>query len=368
MKNIAGKIKNYFKAYRQPVEFDLLNRFNFFPISKEPVIIFTYIGWNLSNVAWMASQLKVDKVTFLVGFSRYINTWKARHLKKQIVQLGKMYPGLEIVFLVNSEEEKSIFNSLEIESYFVPNNCHQREDIFEVIPGLDKKYNAVMNARMARWKRIELGNKIDNIALITIQDDEKYLREMRELFRSSYWPNYERDNKYSYLSRDKINTILNESYVGLIFSEIEGNNRATIEYLMSGIPVVSTKSKGGRDYFITPECGRIVEANENAIVTAVEELKSLEFDPFQIRKLTMDKIFKHRNVFIQIVEKVSNGSVKIELSSWLDKFPSNMEFRCNAENFMLFYKSDYFDTLPPATSEAYLKKNYYTIWEKILVD
>ena len=368
MKNIAGKIKNFVKAYRQPVEFDLLNRFNFFPISKDPVILFTYIGWNLSNVAWMASQLNVDNVTFLVGFSRYISTWKVQHLKKQLTQLYKMYPGLNIIFLVNSEEEKRNFNSLGIDSYFVPNNCHQREDIFEVIPGLDKKYHAVMNARMARWKRIELGSKIDNIAFITIQDDEKYLAEMKGLFRSAYWPNYEEGNKYTYLSRDKINTILNESYVGLIFSEMEGNNRATIEYLLSGIPVVSTKSKGGRDYFITPECGRIVDANQNAIAAAVEELISLELDPGQIRKLTMDKINQHRNVFVQIVEKVSNGSVKIELSSWLDKFPSNMEFRCNAENFKLFYKSDYFDTLPPATSEAYLKKNYYTIWEKILVD
>ena len=54
------------------------------------------------------------------------------------------------------------------------------------------------------------------------------------------------------MNDEEVNNFLNQCKVGIILSEVEGANYASIQYLLAGLPVVSTKSKGGRDVFFDP--------------------------------------------------------------------------------------------------------------------
>jgi len=53
------------------------------------------------------------------------------------------------------------------------------------------------------------------------------------------------------LSPEEVNVMVNKSKIGIMTTELEGVSWASLEYLMCGIPVISCKSKGGRDVYYT---------------------------------------------------------------------------------------------------------------------
>ncbi len=77
--------------------------------------------------------------------------------------------------------------------------------------------------------------------------------------------------------------IVRRSHSGLILSEREGVCRASCEYLLAGIPVVSTRSAGGRDVWYDDYNAILVEPTAEAVATAVEELVAHPRDPRRIR-------------------------------------------------------------------------------------
>lgn len=63
------------------------------------------------------------------------------------------------------------------------------------------------------------------------------------------FPQYENGHYVHYFSIDKINEIYGQSRCGLILSAEEGACFAAMEYLLCGLPVVTTPNIGGRDEF-----------------------------------------------------------------------------------------------------------------------
>jgi hypothetical protein len=115
---------------------------------------------------------------------------------------------------------------------------HRSEDL-----SLNKIFYMVMNTRPEAWKRPFFAAGIRNLAIIkgaNYQPHNYY--DLKSLN-----PAYINDER---ISPEEVVSILNRSYCGGIFSEKEGGNYSSGEYLLCGIPVVSTPSKGGRnEYF-----------------------------------------------------------------------------------------------------------------------
>lgn len=61
---------------------------------------------------------------------------------------------------------------------------------------------------------------------------------------------------------------LNESKIGGIFSEIEGQCIAFGEYLLCGLPIISTFCSGGREVFYNEKNSIMCEANEEYVFEA----------------------------------------------------------------------------------------------------
>ena len=174
-----------------------------------------------------------------------------------------------------------------------------------------KIYNLVMNARPEKVKRPWLAMKVPHIAAIK-----------GKLFSpNNFWdlgqlhPDYLNQER---ITLDEVVTILNQSYVGGIFSEKEGSCFASSEYLLCGLPVVSTICSGGREIWYNDYNSLIVEPDEYAIAQAVEllanKVKDKKIDPYQIREhhialslIQRDRLHRLLNEFIE--------DLKVEISA-----------------------------------------------------
>lgn len=366
MNKLLATAKEVIKAYREPLRTEPLRRFNFFPIAHAPLVLFTYTGWDLGNVFYMSEELAGQDALFAVGFSRYPRRWQLRYMRRQLRLYNRRYPRNKVIFLANSSEEQANMMEFGFKTYQVSNNALQREDQFELDAQAEKKYDAVMTARMAPWKRMELARKVENLALITIPDDEAYGREMRDVLSHATWANFDEAGTYHYLSREEVAEVVNSARVGLILSAFEGNNRASIEYLMCGIAVVSTPSKGGRDMFFDEDYCRIVDANPAAVRAGVQDLVRRSISPEEIRSRTLEKINEHRARFLAAISECTAGQVSIDPDRWLDLFPDNMDFRCKPVHFRKFLESDFFRSVPPVKSEKRLRKDHPDLWADIV--
>jgi glycosyltransferase involved in cell wall biosynthesis len=345
-------------------------RFNFFPVSYDPLVIYTFTGFELGlgNVFYMSRSIEQKTASFIVGFTGYALDWKLRYLRRQLDAYQSRYPHNHIVLIANTEEELDRMRHLGLDARFVNKNAFQREDQFTIKKGVNKIYDSVMNARTLRLKRMELARNVDPLAVITVVDNEEYFWEMRSVLAYAEWVNFDRQGDYSYLSRSEVCKILNQSRTGLILSAHEGNNKASIEYLLSGIPVVSTSSLGGRDVFFDEDYCAIVEATAEAVGGGVESMVTRDIDPEYIRQQTLDKIRDHRARFLSLVSHLTDGHYEASVDDWLDLYPRNMKFRCQPEHFRAFLESDYLTERPEHTSEFTLREERPGLWHSMTSD
>jgi hypothetical protein len=107
---------------------------------------------------------------------------------------------------------------------------------------------------------------------------------------------------YRKLAPSEMCQAINRARVGLCLSQVEGGNYAATEYMLCGLPVVSTPSQGGRDYFLDPEVSRIVPPDTVHVARAVAELKRLDLPPRLVRLRALLKIKEQRQDFIRLIE------------------------------------------------------------------
>ena len=103
--------------------------------------------------------------------------------------------------------------------------------------------------------------------------------------------------------------------MGVILSKKEGACYASVEYLLSGLPVVSTVSMGGRDVFLDERFCRIVKSNSRSISKAINELRSLKISPNFIRDETLKKLKLHEERFKYLLKNILD-EYKVEYDNY----------------------------------------------------
>ena len=92
--------------------------------------------------------------------------------------------------------------------------------------------------------------------------------------------------------------------VGLVLSPVEGSSYASMEYMLAGMPVVSTPSVGGRDVYFDPDFCVICEPDPTAVRDAVADLRSRNIPREEIRARTLAKIEPARRRFLTLIDEV----------------------------------------------------------------
>lgn len=277
-----------------------------YQISEQP-LIWLSIGsknWNkLENKTNSKAYLLIHPMWYF-SFSSVIPhlKYRAKLRKKNII----------LIILSNSRREHIFSSLLGFKSVFLNQNMHVCEYQF-TIEHRPKKYDAVYIAAAKKYKRIHLAAKISSLFIITyfwpIITDENGNWNLHEFEPRIKHANYNKKR----MDKAQIRTIISESKCGLALSKKEGAMLASMEYLLSGIPIVTTKSIGGRNHFFDNRYVKTVRANPTAVKKGVDVITSLNIEPEFIRNETLKKIEKERRKFYNFIKALhAKGSYIIE--------------------------------------------------------
>lgn len=184
-----------------------------------------------------------------------------------------------------------------------------------VPPAGPERFDAVYVARLDPEKRHELAAGIERLELIYGYElsGGGGLERIRRTMPSARLVNHEiGKGHYAYLEPTQVAALMAQASVGLCLSAVEGCMRASMEYLLSGLPVVSTRSIGGRDrYFVGGYCA-VVDADPDAVAAAVRSLAARNLDRARIRAHIGEIIAFERHNFLMAVNGLARTSFGVE--------------------------------------------------------
>ncbi|TIW59263.1 MAG: glycosyltransferase, partial [Mesorhizobium sp.] len=149
---------------------------------------------------------------------------------------------------------------------FSNHNLMISEDIFRPLPDVSVEYDAVYNGRISHTKRHYLAFEIERLVHVTSSigelppaGDRAFIRRLQAQSPLHRIANPLVDDLAGRLSPDEVNHVYNQAAVGLCLSAVEGAMYSSMEYLLAGLPIVSTPSIGGRDVYFHPDYCIIAE-------------------------------------------------------------------------------------------------------------
>ncbi|MFN6569666.1 glycosyltransferase [Dendronalium sp. ChiSLP03b] len=213
--------------------------------------------------------------------------------------------------MVNASDEEELRKRFLIRGAHFNQNFYINEYLYQVIDQ-PKLYDAIYTAQLNQSKRLWLAKNIEKLMVVSYGGDlHEFCPELKHA-----------DFNKEFIARTELAKKYNQSYVGLILSAVEGANLASSEYLLCGIPVVSTPSKGGRDEFFTPENSIIVPSEAEKVAEAVQTLKQLAPDQKYIREQTLKKMNHWRLAYCTYIANLieQEGGRKIQPDAMREKY------------------------------------------------
>lgn len=287
-------------------------------VGEYPVIYTSHAPYApLGAANHLGRQLTGKPALFLLWFSWTMRQPRTvRMLSTAVAVYRRKRPEHRIVLLCNEGEEQNAYAAAGVEAVLCSSNAFVDEETFKPAPEAERVYDAVYNAALMPWKRHNLANKVETCAHIFYrkahygQDETmSYLARLRSQMPRHSFINRVVDGKIEMIASAEVNSVLAQSRVGLCLSAEEGAMFASVEYLLAGLPVVSTPNIGGRDMFSDPEFWLTVPDSPESIRDAVTEIAGRHVPPARIRTSTLERIYKHRARLRSAVADATGGNV-----------------------------------------------------------
>ncbi len=273
-------------------------------INREPLIIIAY--WHdfiTTREDFLASLGKYENVYILIqlGWQRETPE-RARELADALAALEQRRAGLHFTFLCNSPREEEILKAEGLNAVFCHQNAFVDERLYPLIPHAKKLYDAIYIARITPFKRQELARKIRTLRFIgwTSPLEADYFNQVITAVPQAEWTR-------NVVSR-AIYREINAARVGLCLSAEEGAMFVSAEYMLCGIPVVTTRSSGGRDALFPEAAFCYVDATPEAVAAGVEKMIEHSPAPAEIRRAYLEKMYEHRRIFIKLVQDIIDST------------------------------------------------------------
>ncbi len=229
-------------------------------------------------------------------------------IAEQVRERTRALPRHRIMMLCNEPSQAERFIAAGVEALFVNQNALVDETVF--CPTNNRpaiRWDAIYNAMLSPFKRIELAARVQRLCMITYKFPGSflpdYMKTVKEAVPQAWWANDELASGGK-LHGYQVADLVRQSVCGLCLSEVEGAMFASMEYLMCGVPVVSTPSRGGRSVFFDERTSLMCEANPEAIAEAVYHWSNLSIDPDFVRQITLSKVTEHRQRLSEFLRQV----------------------------------------------------------------
>ncbi len=228
----------------------------------------------------------------------------------EIERLRARYPEHRHVALCNTKPEVERFAAAGVPAILCSALAFVDETVFVPDARASKAFDAIYTATLTPVKRHELCRDIGSLGLIyhwfgdaSRETRAETLARYRAMLPRARFLNNE-DSDYQHLNSETVCLWINRARVGLCLSASEGAMLAAMEYLLCGIPVVSTPSIGGRDRVLDPRYSLIVDPEPSAVADAVRTLAGRFYDPIAIRKAAFDAMRDDRLRLIRLIEAI----------------------------------------------------------------
>lgn len=256
-------------------------------VSHDPLI--TFSGFNpqfpLGLLSVAPDLLGTRPGLHLLHYPWTLENGRAARVAKAIAAARRDFPQSRVVMMASNEIEALAYGATGEEVILANVLTLTDERVWRPYPRQSgSTFDAVYVARLDPGKRHELARSLESIDLIYGHSIEKDggIERVSALLPQAHFANQE-TGRYRRMSQEEVAIRLAQSDVGLCLSAEEGCMRASMEYLLAGLPVVSTRSIGGRDrYFVGAYC-RVVEPDPDMVAKAVAELRARNFDRRLVR-------------------------------------------------------------------------------------
>lgn len=272
------------------------NRNRFHIVSRNPPVVLLWWG---RNEQLLHQYFKGEGLTLLYLFAWDIGK-AIPNISATIHNTLAKFPAHRIVCLCNEQGQAESFHKHGVEAIFFNHNALVDENVFNISKNsklFPKKWDAIYNATMSPYKRIELASAVDSLCIVSSKyhasSDSSYQLYIESILPNAFWANKSSDG-FHHLSSHQINHLILQSKVGLCLSETEGAMLASIEYLLSGVPVVTTPSNGGRDVFFNDFNSILCHPDPESVRKSVQELRNRVINSQLIRDSAISIIHNHR--------------------------------------------------------------------------
>lgn len=277
-------------------------------ISENPLVL---VAYDYPNLFHMLDELRALEAWVFVYCSWTLEAADRPEFALRLAEWTEKCPRHHFVYLANSPKEKAILDRNGMPAIFCNHNSFIDERIFQILPDETKRFRAIYNARLTPFKRHFLAANVQGLALITYtapaNHDDAYVEQTRQALAQATWLNGSFTENQTTFDPKEVCRLLNQSRTGLILSKMEGGNFASIEYLLCGLPVVTTRNVGGRDVFFHPDYVVTVDDDPESVAAAVDELIKRDLDPCIIRKRTLAIMQVQRSTFLREIERILKG-------------------------------------------------------------
>jgi glycosyltransferase involved in cell wall biosynthesis len=273
-------------------------------VNRTPLIIISY--WHdfiVNKEAFIKSLSEYKDVYILIQLGWHRETpERAKEIADAVEELNQENEGLHFTFLCNSPNEKEMIESGGLTGIFCHQNAFVNENLYPVVPDAEKIYDAIYVARITPFKRQELAQRIKTLRFIgwTNPNEADYFNMIMDLIPQAVWT--------CNVSSRKIYKEINAARTGLCLSAEEGAMFVSAEYLLCGIPVVTTRNMGGRDSIFPEGAFYYVEDNPEDVAEGVEKMKNNQMSPLEIREAYLEKMLEHRKIFINLIQDIIDSA------------------------------------------------------------
>lgn len=274
-------------------------------LSRDPPVLLVPIGG--VRPLWMVEALshglrKRPALFLLLVYWSLEYTKGMRLLRMNVESHQRRFPGHKLVFFCNTAQELKLLEETGIEAILLNHNQIVPETVFQQCDDESVAFDAVYNAKTARFKRHYLASAIDRVLYVAYRSSDDmsasaeraYLQRIMARCPAHEFANPVVDGLPLRLAPSDVNRAYNRAAVGLCLSPVEGAMYSSVEYLLAGLPVVTTPSRGGRDYFLDPEFCITAPPDTRSIRDAVLALRERKIPRSTVRNRTLAHIHAER--------------------------------------------------------------------------
>jgi len=278
-------------------------------IFKKPTI---YLSSGIKY--WNLLPISHNQPAYLLAHPMWHFSWKSLPIYRQQKKL-LVKKNIQLILLNNCQHDHEFAKLFGFRSYLINQNIHTCENIFTILDNCPKQYDAVYTAAAKKYKRLPLAKNINKLYVITYGLPKDKANNPLPLKKAEPSLKHAIHN-LKFLSSEEVNIVLNQSACGLALSKKEGAMWASMEYLMAGLPVVTTRNKGGRDFFFDSRYVQWVKDTPEAVKEGMRSLLKLKCDPHFIREHTLQKVYTHRKKFYELLKRLSGPKNSIHTCTY----------------------------------------------------